>query len=417
MEYADVKKLKLPDSPGVYFFRDARKKILYIGKATSLRDRVRSYFSPDLAETRSPLVEAMVQNAISVTVQETDSVLEALLLEAQLIKKHKPPHNTDGKDDKSHNFVVITDEKFPRVLVRRERDLATDSAVLRRAKKKVSKEKAKYIFGPFPHGSQLKEAVKIIRKIFPFRDTCTPNAGKPCFNRQLKLCPGVCTGEITEVEYKKNIRNIKLFFEGKKGNLLKTLEKEMVLAAHKLDFEDAQKIKETIFALNHIQDVALIKDESFKTPGGLRIEAYDIAHLSGMFVVGVMTVVEGGEPQKSEYRKFKIKGFQGNDDVRSLKEVLNRRLEHSEWNLPKIIVADGGKAQANAIKKILSDVGIMIPVVGVIRDDHHKPKNILGPKSITEKYERQILLANAEAHRFALSFHRKSRSRIIKKLS
>lgn len=402
MEYADVKKLRLPDSPGVYFFRDARKKILYIGKATSLRDRVRSYFSPDLADTRSPLIKAMVRNAVSITVQETGSVLEALLLEAQLIKKHKPPHNTGGKDDKSHNFVVITDEKFPRVLIKRGRDLT----------KKKTKEKPKYIFGPFPHGTQLKEAIKIIRKIFPFRDTCTPNSKKPCFNRQIGLCPGVCSDEITERDYKKVIRNIRLLFEGKKGSLLKALEKEMVLAAHKLEFEEAQKIKETIFALNHIQDIALIKDASFKTLDNLRIEAYDIAHLSGMFVVGVMTVVEGGETQKSEYKKFKIKGFQGADDTKALREILERRLTHPEWQLPKLIVVDGAMAQKNAAEQVLRDAGIKIPVVAVVKNERHKPKDILGDKSIKDEYEKQIILANAESHRFALSFHRKSRGRL-----
>jgi excinuclease ABC subunit C len=401
MEYAEVKKLKLPDTPGVYFFRGSRKKILYIGKATSLRERVRSYFSPDLTETRSPLIEAMVEKARSVDFIQTDSVLEALILEAQLIKKHKPPHNTDGKDDKSYNFVIITDEKFPRVLIKRERDLS----------KKNRKEKAKYIFGPFPHGTQLKEAVKIVRKIFPFRDTCTPHSKKPCFNRQIGLCPGVCSDEITERDYRKIIRNIRLFFEGKKSSLLNTLRREMIYAAQKLEFEEAGQIKKTIFALEHIQDVALIKDESFKTPNGFRIEAYDIAHLSGMFVVGVMTVVEGGEVKKSEYRTFKIKGFQGVDDTKSLREILERRLAHTEWPLPKLIVVDGAVAQKNVAEQVLREKGVKIPVASVVKNEYHKPKDILGDRTLKESYEKQIILANSEAHRFALSFHRKSRGK------
>jgi excinuclease ABC subunit C len=333
MNAANLKKLKLPDTPGVYFFLGSRKKILYIGKATSLKDRVRSYFSPDLADMRSPLIEAMVQQAETVEWVQTDSVLEALLLEARLIKKHQPKHNTDLKDDKSFNFVIITDEAFPRVIVVRERDIV---------KKKI-KHKAKDIFGPFPHGQQLRDAVKILRQIFPFRDTCEPAAGKPCFNRQIGLCPGVCTGEITEKEYARTIRNIRAFFEGDKKKLVKTLTTEMMAAAKKLEFEEAQRIKNTLFAIDHIQDVALIKDESFKTPGGLRIEAYDIAHTSGMFVVGVMTVVEGGEIQKGEYRKFNIKGFQGADDTRALREVLERRLEHTEWELQRSLWSTAGK--------------------------------------------------------------------------
>jgi len=406
MEYAEVKKLKLPELSGVYFFQGKKKKILYIGKATSLRDRVKSYFVSDLLETRNPLIEAMVKEAQFIDFIPTDSVLEALILEAQLIKKHKPAYNTEGKDDKSFNFVVITDEKFPKVLVVRGREILK--------KEGKGKIKTKEIFGPFPHNAQLKEALKIVRKMFPFRDTCTPHSGKPCFNRQIGLCPGVCSDEITEKEYAKNIRNIRLFFEGKKQNLKKVLNKEMLTAAKKLEFEEAGRIKRTIFALEHIQDVALIKDGSIKTPSGFRIESYDIAHLSGMFVVGVMTVIEGEEGiQKSEYRKFKIKGFQGVDDTRSLKEVLERRLAHHDWSLPKLIVVDGGHAQKNVIEQVLRDNNTKIPVVSVVKDEHHKPKEILGDKELKEKYEKQIILANSEAHRFALSFHRKSRGRMI----
>jgi excinuclease ABC subunit C len=406
MKTEDVQKLKLPDGPGVYFFMGAGKKgkreILYIGKATSLRDRVRSYFNPDIPETRGPLIEAMIEKVVTVEFKETGSVLEALVLEARLIKKHHPKHNTEGKDDKSYNFVIITDEAFPRVLVVRENDIV----------KKKEMPKAKYTFGPFPHGAQLKTALNIVRKIFPFRDTCEPHRGVPCFNRQIKLCPGVCTDEITEKEYAKNIRNIRLFFEGEKKDLVKILHKEMMDAAKKLEFEEAQRLKNTLFDLEHIQDIGLIKDESFKTPGGLRIEAYDIAHTSGMFVVGVMTVVEGGEVRTSEYRTFNIKGFIGADDTRALKEILERRLEHTEWDLPKIIVVDGGKAQKNIMEKVLADAGVRIPVVSVVKDERHKPKEILGEKSIREMYEKQIILANSESHRFALSFHRKARGRI-----
>lgn len=402
MNYAEVKKLKLPDTPGVYFFLGPKKTILYIGKATSLKDRVRSYFSPDLADMRGPLIEAMVDQAVAIDFIQTDSVLEAIILEARLIKKHKPKHNTDGKDDKSYNFVVITDETFPRVLVVRERDIMT----------KKMRLKSKDIFGPFPYGTQLKAGIKIVRKIFPFRDTCEPHKGVPCFNRQLKLCPGVCTDEISQKDYAKIIRNIRLFFEGEKKGLVSMLTKEMLAAAKKLEFEEAQHIKETLFALDHIQDVALIKDESFKTPGGLRIEAYDIAHTSGTFVVGVMTVVEGGEIQKQEYRTFNIKSFEGADDTRALREVLERRLEHTEWELPKIIVVDGGKAQKSVMEKVLDTVGVKIPVVSVVKDEHHRPKEILGDKTIKETYEKQIILANSESHRFALSFHRKARGRL-----
>jgi excinuclease ABC subunit C len=182
MKKQDLVQFNLPDTPGCYFFRDADNKILYIGKATSLKSRVRSYFDTDLINTRGLKVVSMVKAASSVTFTETQSVLEALILEAQLIKQHQPYFNTKEKDDKSFYGVVITKEDFPRVLLVRMRDL----------EKKVPVELQKYIFGPFTNGNSIKEALKITRKIFPFRDKCEIGQSKPCFNAQLGLCPGVC---------------------------------------------------------------------------------------------------------------------------------------------------------------------------------------------------------------------------------
>ena len=158
------KENKLPELPGVYFFLDEHRDILYIGKATSLRDRVKSYFSRDIMETRGPKIMRMLEQVRFVAYQETDSVLEALILEAGLIKTHQPPYNTDAKDDKSYKHIVITQEKFPRVLIVRGRDI----------EQKKFTEPVKYMFGPFPSGGALREALKIIRKLFPFRDKCLP---------------------------------------------------------------------------------------------------------------------------------------------------------------------------------------------------------------------------------------------------
>jgi len=167
------------------------KKVLYIGKATSLRDRLRSYFAPDIAEVRSRLIANMIVAAHSIDWRQTDSVLEALILEANLIKTYKPKANTDSKDDKSWNYVVITKEDFPQVLLVRGRALQQGVTLLRDSK--VTPWKT---FGPFPHGLQLQEALNLIRKIFPYRDSkCKPEQGRPCFNRQIGLCPGVCTAK------------------------------------------------------------------------------------------------------------------------------------------------------------------------------------------------------------------------------
>ncbi len=424
MKSHEIKKYKIPNTPGVYFFRGVRGKILYIGKATTLRSRVYSYFTDDILDKRSPLIAEMVEKVREVTWQETDSVLEAIILEVNLIKKHNPKYNTKEKDDKSFNYVVITKEDFPRVLLIRAKELFG-----RRTSKKTSKNKynVKYMFGPFPQGTVLRDALKIVRKIFPFRDKCLPASAdssrkyertyvknKPCFNRQIKLCPGVCSGEISKKEYAKIIQNIRLFFGGKKSSVIKKLQKEMTAEAKRLDFERAGEIKKTIFALEHIQDIALIKNE--RHPLSLieefRIEAYDVAHISGKFAVGVMTVVKGGEIQRSDYRKFKIKSFEGVNDTRALAEILERRLTHNEWILPRLVVVDGGNAQKNTAERVLKASGVMIPVVGVVKDERHKPKNIMGKIELIQMNEKDILLANSEAHRFAIAYHKQLRGKL-----
>lgn len=402
MENKQIK--KFPRTPGVYFFRDARGRILYIGKATSLRDRVKSYFNADVIDTRGPQIVGMIQAATKADYIPTDSVLEALILEAHLIKKHQPRYNTKEKDDKSFNFVVITKEDFPRVLLVRGKELFHPL--------KKPSFIARDVFGPFPQGSVLKTALGIMRKIFPWRDTCTPLSGKPCFNAQIGLCPGVCAGAISKKEYAREVRCIKLFFEGKKGEVVSSLKKDMKNAVKELRFEDASRIQKTLFALAHIQDVALIKNEVRQYTETMRIEAYDIAHTAGEFAVGVMTVVENGIAVPSEYKKFRIKSFKGVDDTRALIEVLERRLAHPEWRYPRLIVADGGKAQKNALERVLRASGVEIPVVGVVKDEHHRPKNILGEEGAVKKYEQDILLVNAEAHRFAIAYHRALRGRI-----
>ena len=414
-----IEKVKsLPEEPGVYFFKRGSEN-LYIGKATSLRDRVRSYFSKDLPFTRSPLIVEMLSLADDIAFQQTDSVLEALILEANLIKQFQPAYNTKEKDDKSWNYVVITKEKFPCVLTIRGKDLLS---MITKGKAEIGEVKVADSFGPFPHGLQLREAIKIVRRIFPFRDAkCTPKenqknqAGKPCFNRQIGLCPGVCTGELSALEYKKQIRHIKLFFEGKKRALLKLLAREMKAYAKKHEFEKAEDIKRKTYALKHIHDVALLKrdEENGKNGDVFRIEAYDIAHLSGTSTVGVMTVVENGEAKKAEYRMFKIRGNFGVNDIASLQEVLRRRFKHAEWQMPDLVVMDGGVAQKNAGEAVLAElteeIRSKISLVSVVKNEKHKAEGILGDKKLAQEYKNSIILANSEAHRFAIGYHRKLR--------
>lgn len=400
----DIRDLKpLPETPGVYFFLGENEEILYIGKATVLRDRVRSYFAADILETRGPKIAKMLTLARRVAWESTHSVLEALLLESRLIKEHQPPYNTDAKDDKSYNHVVITEELFPRVLLVRGRDLSSGKFV----------HPIRSLYGPFPHGTELRAAVKIIRKIFPFRDTCVPMIGKPCFHRQLGLCPGVCTGEISARKYGKIVRRIERFFEGKGESIAKALEREMLRAAKDLRFEAADGLKRTLFALRHIQDVALLADADMSRGAGyesrrVRIEAYDVAHLMGEASVGVMTVVEGGRANADEYRVFTLRGNHQGNDLSALEEVLSRRLSHPEWQAPDIVAVDGNFLQVGIAEKLFAEQSDAHPMLlGVVKDSHHKPKDILNLPGGLVYLKADILLANAEAHRFAIRHHRR----------
>ena len=400
------KRSELPDNPGVYFFLSNELEILYIGKATSLRDRVRSYFSTDIQATRGPKISTMLAKATSIAYQPTDSVLEALLLESERIKEHAPIYNTDLKDNKSFNFVIMTDEEFPRVLSIRGRELAEGKAP----------GKILHLFGPFPNGLQLRSALKIVQNIFPFRDNkCKPGQGKPCFNRQIGLCPGVCTGEISKREYGSILRNITQFFEGKKDIVMKRLEREMKARAKALEFEKANEIKKTLFALQHIQDVALISEQGAENnkqgAKTIRIEAYDVAHLAGGSAVGVMTVVENGIAEKNAYRKFRLRQEYTGNDLSALEEILRRRLGHPEWTLPDILAVDGSFLQYGVAERILAEQKLIIPIVGIVKNDQHKAERIIGDAGLIQRYTKEILLANAEAHRFAITYHRKRRNK------
>ena len=408
MNFSEYKKINLPDESGVYLFKKD-KDILYIGKATLLKDRVKSYFSNDLIATRGPLIVDMVFQADSVDFIKTDSVLEALILESNLIKKHQPKYNTKEKDDRSYNYVVITKEEFPRVLIERGKNLQKESYSQILKNLRISK-----IYGPYTNGSQLKEALKIIRKIFPFLDQYSRENTGYKFYKEIGLAPEI-SGTEAKKDYAKNIKNIKLFFEGKKTSIFKSLEKEMNAVIKKQEFEKAEQIKHTIFALNHIQDVALIKEESLSGEDLdkiFRIEAYDVAHISGTNTVGVMVVVENSVPNKNEYRKFKINNSVQNDTA-GIAEILTRRLNHLEWKFPDIIVVDGSVAQKNIAEKIIKTKTLDIPIIAVTKDEKHRPKIIQGRENIIDKYKNEILLANSEAHRFAIKYHRNLRNKII----
>lgn len=423
MKRQELDKLALPTEPGVYFWLGEKKvgpggyegrEVLYIGKATSLRDRVRSYFAPDIIKTRGAHILDMTVKSATVAYEATPTVLEALILEANLIKKYKPYYNTKEKDDKSFNSVVITKEAFPRIILVRQKDVDTQNKTVTLPRLGLSHTPYDAVFGPFPSGPSIREALKIIRRIFPFRDRASAQKDKEAFYRQIELAPDVSNSEAA-LEYKKNINHIKLIFQGKLRPLISGLKKEMMAAAKAEHFEEANHLKQKVFALEHIQDVSLIKRDLERASGEaiFRLEAYDVAHISGKQMVGVMTVVENAAANKNEYRKFIIRGFDKANDPGALKEMLVRRLAHTEWPYPSAIIVDGNAIQMNIAKEVLRDLQLEIPVIAVTKDERHRPKAISGPEELVTVQKFAILLANNEAHRFAITFHKDRRKKAM----
>ncbi len=447
MQLNDLKKFDLPDVPGVYLFKQGRK-VLYVGKATSLRDRVRSYFDDDLIATRGPRIVDMVTKANCVVCETTSTVLEALVREAALIKKYQPKANVEGKDDKTFLYAVITDENIPRVLAVRGKDIDFKTKVARG----TLATKLKAIYGPFPSGAQLHEGLRLIRRIFPFFDTDKPVGAKSKhqqakieFNKQIRQYPRdieftltspIGQNKVNLKTYKKSIRKIQFFLGGRGKELRVALGKEMKIAAKEERFEDAARARRELFALDHLQDVSLIKDEQgypqdvpIGTSCGYRIEAYDTAHLSGTNAIGVMAVVEDGVPVKREYRIFRIRGnvkdvvrptsdvgrttSRHGDDIASLKEILSRRFGHPEWPFPKAIVVDGGRAQKKAAETVVKELELAIPVASVVKDEKHRPREVIAARAAGIS-EADAVLANAEAHRFSLARHRRARLRQLR---
>ena len=386
---------RFSDTPGVYFMRDKNRRVLYIGKASSLKRRVLSYFQ----RPQEDRIEKMLSQVNSIDIQKTDSVIEALLKENELIKKFQPKYNVKLKDDKTFLGIFITKEDWPKVMPARITE-------------KLPKGE---FYGPFPQSSSVRDALQVIRKIFPFRYSCEPNSGKACFEYHMGLCPGVCVGKLTKAEYQSTILQIKLFLKGKKKQVIKNIEKEMKLAAKNLEFEKAAKLRDRIFALKHIQDVALIQAEDMQVQNDIpkRIEAYDISNISGQFAVGSMVVFTEGLIDKNQYRKFKIKDIKGINDVKDIKEILDRRLKHKEWSYPNLIIIDGGRGQVNGAKEVLSQNKIDIPVIGIAKGPKRDKNLIIQDKELN--IDKKLLLRiRDEAHRFAISYYRLRHRKSVK---
>ena len=401
---------KIPSKPGVYYFLNQTKDIIYIGKATSLKSRVRSYFQGQ--KTFRP-IEELIEQVHDIKWRVTESVLEAIILEALEIKKHQPKYNVIGKDDKSWNFLVLTKESYPQLQTIRLHDLNQLS-------KPDQKKRFLKIFGPFP---QLKtaETLKILRRLFHY-STCKPNSDHPCLYYQMGQCEGVCTGEISTIDYKNQvIKPLILFLSGQKKQVINDLTKLMKEKSKNNFFEEAGQLRDQINNLKKIHDLSLI-DKSFfdnvssstsRTTKIIRIEGYDISNLSATNIVGSMVVFDQNGPRKKDYRKFKVRDFQKPSDVGALAQVIDRRLKHHEWPLPDYFLIDGGKPQINKIISLLKEKNINRPVIGIAKGIKRKKNEFhvstRKVRSFIEKNKTLFIQVRDEAHRFAINYQKQTR--------
>ncbi|MBU2540396.1 MAG: excinuclease ABC subunit UvrC [Candidatus Omnitrophica bacterium] len=400
----DIKKrLKsIPDAAGVYIMKDSNSDILYVGKATSLNKRITSYFyrKKDL----EPKIQIMLGRLSTIDIKECNSEAEALILESELIKKLHPKYNTIGKDDKSFPWVKITKEDFPRVLFTRPK--TGEDAIL---------------IGPFTSSCTLKSVLKTIRNIFPFR-TCSQMHKKPCLNYSLGLCPAPCIFKISKKDYQRHIRRIRQILEGKTRTILKDLSVRMHTLSQKQRFEEAGLIRDQIQALESlwknepqlgkINVLWQLKSALALKRLPLRIEGFDISNISGDYNVGSLVSFYKTQPDKSQYRRYRVKTVSGANDYESILEIVRRRFSRiKEDNLkrPDLFIVDGGKGQVSALKKALIEQGLDIAVIGIAKRKEHifmpgkKEFLVLNPHSPALHLIQQV---RNEAHRFALKYHR-----------
>ena len=392
----------VPDQPGVYIFKDADGKVLYVGKASSLRSRVRSYFQK--SKNHGPRITALVGNVRDIDWVPTATEVEALLYESNLIKEYQPKYNVSLRDSKTYPLIKITmAEEFPRIMVARGR-----------------KSDGSLYFGPYTDAALLRDAVKAIRRIFMFR-TCASLPKKSCVYDDLGLCSAPCEEKISQEKYNERIKEVVLFIEGKKGELIKKLTEKMKRLAGEKKFEEAAEARNQIEALS----AAVYKRAGIGLAGsgemaevlGLkkipaRIEAFDISNIKGEEACGSMVTFTDGKPDKSKYRMFKIREVEGQDDYAMMREVVRRRYTGSlKDKLPKpdLIVIDGGRGHLAAAAHEIRAAGLKdAAIIGIAKvfehiDTLHRDLPVALPPS--SKALQLIQRVRDESHRFAIRYH------------
>ena len=413
---------EFPATPGVYLMKDARGRVIYIGKAVNLRSRVSSYFTQAAAEDRR--TADLVPEIADVDFLETDSEVDAMLLEARLIKDTQPCFNQELKDDKTCPYLeIFVREDFPRVEF-------TRSPQLRGTK----------LYGPFTNAKKLRGAIAVLQKIFKFR-TCALDIDenderwrwfRPCLLASIDQCTAPCNLRISRDEYRRDIHRLRMFLDGKKGRLLKEMRKEMQQASGELKFEKAARLRDELQALEnlnlrgdleaHAQPEVFYIDPKkgmaglkkiFKLPElPRRIEGVDIAHLQGGETVASLVQFIDGFPFRHGYKRYRIRTVEGVDDFASIREVVSRRLrrlQHESESLPDILLIDGGKGQLNAALAAMQAIGISPPLTISLakREEEVYVPGEKEPRRLSKhSYGLRLLqYVRDESHRFAQNYH------------
>lgn len=392
----------MPDAPGVYLMKDAQGRILYIGKAKSLRKRLFSYFGRGLSAKTLSLMSYVFD--IDYRLSSCESM--ALLLEAGLIHKYKPKYNVSLRDDKSFPLVKITNEEFPRVHITRKKEA----------------DGARY-FGPYTNALLLRDALKVIRRYFPYR-SCKRLPKKTCIYYRLKLSPAPCAGKINKAGYAKTIKQICLILEGKSDNLLKELTRMMHSKAKEQEFEEAAALRDKLIALSAFKPaykfeagVTQLKEVLGLKALPRRIEAFDVSNIFGRQASASMVSFYNGLADKANYRRFRIKTVKESNDCQMLAEAVlrrYRRVKEENLPLPDLILVDGGKGQLQAAKNELGHLGFAIAVISLAKREELVHTLVSSaPLRLKTNSAALCLLQHIrnESHRFALSYHRILRRR------
>lgn len=456
MDFSNLKEKasKLPQVPGSYIYKDKKGKVIYVGKAKNLRSRVGSYFNITL--DTSSKTAALVRQINDLEFIEVESEFEALILEAELIKKYRPKYNIILKDDKSYIYIVIRNEK----LIVSGKKITLPKIITAR---KTEIQKNDISYGPYPNSSITKNVLGTIRKVFQYRD-CSPSKfsryeklQSPCLFGHINLCLKPCvlnTSEDTK-RYKNSINNVKKILSGNAIKMTSNIKKEMKKYSKSMEYEKAALYRDLLSKFSYVQNTFrdateyidnpyLVEDVTKKAMEEVigivpslnklpkRIECYDISNISGKEAVGSMVVATEGKLDKKEYRRFKIKFKETPDDFGMMYEVLSRRLSRESkkkksgkkniiqsWGTPDLIVVDGGKPQVSAAYQVMQDLQINIPFVGIAKKYETlviKEGDDFEEKKVDKSNPGMKLLINLrdESHRFAQAYHHLLRQKSLR---